>query len=218
MDLKLVRQRIWRAVEAQHHVSTLRLVDHSIEDHAVLESILEESKPVIPAAARRLHYLLATPFRYPSPYGSRFRASGDPGVFYGASERRTACAELGYWRWRFLSASEALDELPATAQTLFQASVEGLGIDLLSEKMSPDDYTATQAWAREARTAGVAVILYGSVRDPQHGVCTAVLTPAAFRPKRLLAQETWFLSVTSKGVVWTREREQFAFRFSPHRQ
>ena len=60
-------------------------------------------KPPVPAGARTLHYLLFTPFRYPPPPGgSRFRGPNDPGVFYGADEVRTACAELGYWRWRHL--------------------------------------------------------------------------------------------------------------------
>ena len=92
----------WRAVESQHIASTRRLVDSNAEQ-ALLEDILEASKPRAPASAAGLDYLLATPFRYP-PWGrgSRFRSAADPGVFYAADERRTACAELGYWRWRFV--------------------------------------------------------------------------------------------------------------------
>ena len=66
-------RRLWRAVEAQHIASTLRLVA-SAEEQLVLERLLERSKPAIPADAADLHYLLATPFRYASPIGSRFRA------------------------------------------------------------------------------------------------------------------------------------------------
>jgi hypothetical protein len=65
----------------------MRLVD-SLEDQATLERLLETSKPPLPEAAEGLHYLLDTPFRYRSPYGSRFRAGTDPGVWYGAKERR----------------------------------------------------------------------------------------------------------------------------------
>src|SRR2546430_13202034 len=36
----------------------------SLEEQASLELVLEESKPPLPPEARRLHYLLATPFRY----------------------------------------------------------------------------------------------------------------------------------------------------------
>ena len=93
------RRRLWRAVEAQHIASTLRLVA-SVDEQLVLERLLEQSKPPLPPEAGGLHYLLATPFRYSSPIGSRFRAAADSGIWYGAEAQRTACAELGYWRWR----------------------------------------------------------------------------------------------------------------------
>ena len=64
----------WRAVEAQHVASTRRLVD-SNEEQAILERLLDESKPAVLASTAGLDYLLATPFRYPPswPGGSRFR-------------------------------------------------------------------------------------------------------------------------------------------------
>src|SRR5689334_19052247 len=90
----------WRAVEAQHVVSTMALCD-TLDEQTLLEELVDEGKPRRPAAAARLHYLLATPFRYrPTRHGSRFRGPNDPGVYYAADEVRTACAELGYWRWR----------------------------------------------------------------------------------------------------------------------
>src|SRR5690348_8741721 len=53
----------WRVIEAQHHVSTRKLVD-SAEEQELLEELIESSKP--PAVAGvRLHYLPSTPFRYP---------------------------------------------------------------------------------------------------------------------------------------------------------
>ncbi len=101
----------WRVVEAQHAASTMKLVDDA-DEQALLESLLEEAKPALPAAAASLHYLLATPFRYPSARGgSRFRAAVDPGVWYGAQTVRTACAELGYWRWKFVCDALALARL-----------------------------------------------------------------------------------------------------------
>ena len=79
------------------------LVDTLAEQH-LLEDLLERAKPPLPDETAGLHYLLATPFRYPpTDRGSRFRRPSDPGVFYGADAVRTACAELGYWRWRFFS-------------------------------------------------------------------------------------------------------------------
>ena len=85
---------LWRGVEAQHRVATLRLVD-SLDDQATLERLLEASKPPLPPAAEGLHYLLATPFRYRSPHGSRQCAHHLPGL--GAVRCR---AEVGAGRRR----------------------------------------------------------------------------------------------------------------------
>jgi len=86
------RRRLWRAVEAQHIASTLRLVAN-VEEQLLLERLLDQSKPPLPPEASDLHYLLSTPFRYSSPIGSRFRARADSGIWYGAEAQRTACAE-----------------------------------------------------------------------------------------------------------------------------
>ena len=53
----------WRVVEAQHQISTRKLVDTD-EEQAILEDVLERHKPPAPEAGR-LHYLLFTSFRYP---------------------------------------------------------------------------------------------------------------------------------------------------------
>ena len=72
-ELKAASGLLWRGVEAQHLVATMRLVD-SLDEQAELERILEASKPPLPplrrvagparTAARPQHYLLNTPFRY----------------------------------------------------------------------------------------------------------------------------------------------------------
>ena len=82
----------WRVVEAQHKVSTLKLVD-TLAEQTLLEGLIEQTKPPVPPECRHLHYLLATPFRYGSPYprGSRFRRAGlTPGVFYASETAATA--------------------------------------------------------------------------------------------------------------------------------
>jgi len=209
----------WRAVESQHIASTRRLVDSNAEQ-AVLEDILEASKPRAPASAAGLDYLLATPFRYP-PWGrgSRFRSVADPGVFYAADERRTACAELGYWRWRFVTESSGLTGLGPVAHTLFQVRLEARAIDLRRKAFSrdskkwtdPDHYAATQALAAVAREAPVSLIRYESVRDPQKGGCAAILEPGAFAAPKPLAYQTWFLTVTRTASAWQRDGEKFEF-------
>jgi hypothetical protein len=202
-------------------VSTLRLVD-TLAEQAQLESLLEASKPEPPPQAVSRHYLLTTPFRYPSihPGGSRFRAATDPGVFYGADELRTAAAELGYWRWRFLMDSPALDRLMPMPQTLFQVGVAGAALDLTQPPLAVDapkwtarsDYAPCQQLAGCARAAGIALLRYRSVRDPEPAMCGAVLTPAAFEGEPV-EEQTWHLSVTRERVQWQRDSALHAASF-----
>ncbi|HOY03672.1 MAG TPA: RES family NAD+ phosphorylase, partial [Zoogloea sp.] len=147
---------VWRMVEAQHIAATMKLVDSPAEQD-LLESLLEGSKPPSPGSTAALDYLLAAPFRYtPLRGGSRFRSATDPGVFYGADTALTACAELGYWRWRFLQDAPALEYLEPVAHTAFRTRIATTAIDLRQPPLAkdaaawthPTDYTATQALAR----------------------------------------------------------------------
>ena len=147
---------VWRMVEAQHIASTMKLVD-SQDEQDLLETLLESSKPARPAIAKGLDTLLATPFRYdPLRGGSRFRSVTDPGVFYGAESVRTAGAELGYWRWKFLKDAIGLEKIEPVAHTAFRAGVSTVVADLRKPPFStdaeawthPTDYSATQAFAR----------------------------------------------------------------------
>jgi hypothetical protein len=219
-----VTLNLWRAVEAQHQVSTMVLVD-TLDEQALLESLLEESKPPLTQPLRSLHWLLFTPFRYPPlPSGSRFRGPAEPGVFYGAEERRTACAELGYWRWRFLMDSPALDAIGPIAQTLFSTPVAGSAIDLRQPPLNarrdewthPGDYSACQSLARQARDEALQVIRYESVRDPQSGGCAAVLTHTAFAASRPAETESWMLAVARQHVIWRQNSvfDNAAFEFA----
>jgi len=222
-DARKTTLDLWRAVEAQHRVSTMVLVD-TLDEQALLERILDDSKPALDGAQRSLHYLLFTPFRYPPlPSGSRFRGPLDPGVFYGAEAIRTACAELGFWRWRLLLDSPQLQSIPPVPQTLFRTVVAGRAIDLRQPPWSqrrkqwtdPDDYRACQKLAREARTEGIRLIRYQSVRDPQAGTCAAVLSHTAFVDPAPAESQTWSLAVFRQRVFWRRdsifEEESFDF-------
>ena len=100
----------WRIVEAQHHVSTLKLVD-TLDEQLLLEGLIEGTKPMVPPECRHLHYLLYTPFRYGAAYpdGSRFRCAGmTEGVFYAAEAVESAIAEMTFHRLLFFA------ELPHT--------------------------------------------------------------------------------------------------------
>lgn len=211
---------VWRIVEAQHTASTMKIVDND-DEQDLLETLLEGSKPAQPATALALDYLLATPFRYnPLRGGSRFRTVTDPGVFYGAESIRTASAELGFWRWKFLKDAVALEKLEPVAHTAFSADVSTQVVDLRQPPFSadakawlhPTDYTTTQAFAQVAREANVGGIQYQSVRDPKPAWCVALLTPQAFsktKPHPLM--QTWWLAVHQDAVTWRRDNESMTF-------
>ena len=186
----------------------MRLVD-SLEEQASLELMLEESKPPLPPEARRLHYLLATPFRYRPHLGSRFRAALDAGVWYGAEVLRTALAEKSYWRLRFLLDSPATPDLKPVPHTAFRAAVRtAAAVDLTVEPLVRDrpvwthrvSYQGTQAFAALARAARIQLIRYESVRDPEHAACVAVLDAQAFGAGKPHSQQTWFIAAARTRV------------------
>ncbi|MEY3123647.1 MAG: hypothetical protein RLZZ573_167 [Pseudomonadota bacterium] len=174
--------RVWRGVEAQHIAATMRLVD-SREEQDVLELLLEKSKPPQPAMTAQKHYLIYTPFRYRPQHASRFRRGGSLGVWYGAEHLVAACAEVAYWRHRFVQDSAALADTELISEhTFFQAAVQGQAIDLMVAPWLAarprwthgSDYTATHALADAARGQGVQWICYESVRAPGER-CAVVL-------------------------------------------
>jgi RES domain len=190
----------------------------------VLEAVLEESKPALPTTAQRLHYLLATPFRYRPHTGSRFRQPFEPGVWYGAEALRTALAEKSYWRLRFLLDSPGTPDLKPVPHTAFSAAVRTpVALDLTRAPLAREraawtqrlDYSQTQTLAVAARAAGIACIRYESVRDPEHAACVAVLTPEVFGRARPRAQEAWFIAASRERVRCAQEERggaSFEFR------
>jgi hypothetical protein len=209
-------------VEAQHVAATMKLVDNR-DEQDLLDSLLEASKPSRASATKDLDDLLATPFRYaPRRGGSRFRAVTDPGVFYGAESVRTAGAELGYWRWRFLLDAVELERIEPVAQTAFCVSIATTVVDLQRKPFDRDamvwqhplDYGPTQRFAAAVREASVCGILYRSVRDPQPAGCLALLDAGGFaNPAPNADRQTWFLSVTREQVTLRRDSESMQFRY-----
>jgi hypothetical protein len=201
----------WRMVEAQHRVSSLKLVDTVAEQHA-LEDLLQATKPALPPPCARLHYLLATPFRYGAVYptGSRFRRAGlTEGVFYAAEAPHTALAEMVFYRLLFYAESPQTP-WPANAAeyTCFaSAYATQSSIDLSVGKLSRNkawlhltDYAACQALADAARAAQIDVIRYRSVRDPQHGFNLALLSCAVFTRPRPVSEQTWHIRLSATGA------------------
>ncbi|MDM9623581.1 RES family NAD+ phosphorylase [Rhizobium sp. S96] len=211
-ELRAASGRFWRLVEAQHQISTLKIVD-TLEEQALLETLLEESKPALPPECIGLDYLLATPFRYGAvyPHGSRFRRAGRTlGVFYASEKVETALAEMAFYRLLFFADSPATP-LPANAAeyTAFAASIEAsAALDLTLPPLDQDRavwtnllrYEPCQSLADSAREAGCQAILYESVRDPQHGRNIALLTAAAFAAREPVERQTWRIRLSAAGV------------------
>ena len=204
--------RCWRVVEAQHRVSTLKLVD-TLAEHELLEAAIEATKPAIPPECRHLHYLLVTPFRYRPAYprGSRFRRAGfTPGVFYASRTVTTAIAEMAFHRLLFFA------ESPQTPWPANPNEFTAFGVDVRTRAaldltrppfdtqraqwIDCTDYEACQALAEEARDASIDVIRCESARDPDAGLNLAVLACRAFASADPVAQQTWRLQFGSAGV------------------
>ena len=215
----------WRLVEAQHRVSTLKLTD-TIAEQDLLESLIEETKPVVPPECRHLDFLLATPFRYGAPYpgGSRFRRAGrTPGVYYAAETPATAVAEMAFYRLLFYAESPATPwPSDAAEYTAFSAAITATRLlDLTIEPLSEDsalwvdllDYSYCQAFADAARSADADVIRYQSVRDPAKGCNLAILLCRAFSRSAPVDRQTWRIRLSPSGVQALCEFPRQAIEF-----
>lgn len=213
----------WRVVEAQHQVSTRKLVD-SAEEQALLEEMIDRVKPADHTKGR-LHYLLFTPFRYPPlRHGSRFGDRHERGIWYGSMERRTAFAEVAYYRLLFLEGSQALLGTVETPLTAFSARVRTRrGIDLSVAPFethrrlisSPTSYQSSQALGTAMRAAGVETFMYSSARDAGNGLNVGVFVPSVFGAARPKSLKTWHCAATRERVDITQadyfKRDRFAF-------
>lgn len=225
-DFRKYAGTVWRLVEAQHRISTNRLAA-TVEDQALLESLVEEVKPVLPKAARGLHYLLATPFRYGHAKASRFRRVNErPGVFYASEQVATAVAETAYWRLLFFSRSPGF--VPPTTVVEHSAFTVPLAVvhalDLTATPfaahaprwMKADDYSDCQTFATAARAIDAQAIRYASVRDPEHRANIALFDPAAFAAPAPTIEQTWHFryeagQMTAFAAFPSAERYAFTF-------
>lgn len=214
------RRDLWRGVEAQHRVATMKLAD-SLQDQVLLEQLLEDSKPPLPPQAQGAHYLLSTPFRYVSPWPSRFRRPGEPGAWYGADEPVTVAAEIAHWRWKFFMDSEGLrDEQLLTEHTFFQACFAGLELDITgppwdqqrSAWRHPEDYGPCHDLATAARemAAPVQAIRYESARR-EGGMCQVVFDVRTLSMPNLHMQQTWTCKTTRDRVLLAHDEEGLQF-------
>lgn len=214
------KRDLWRGVEAQHRVATMRLVDNLAEQE-LLEQLLEEGKPKLPPEAAGAHYLLFTPFRYVSEWPSRFRRPHEPGAWYGADAPATVAAELAHWRWKFFMDSDGLrEEQLVTEHTFFQARFTGSELDLTQPPWNqhratwrhPDDYGPCHELALQARGSGPAVqaIRYESARR-EGGICQVVFAPQCLAMPHRHLQQTWTCKTTRELVLLSHDDESYQF-------
>lgn len=209
------RRSVWRMVEAQHVVSTRKLVD-SLTEQELLEDLIEASKPPLPPECRNLDYLLSTPFRYGRrALPSRFRAPDELGVFYASERVETALAEMVFYRLLFFAESPATvwpDR--ALEYTAFRTALAAdRVVDLTRPPFDrdaalwarPANHSACQALARAAREAGIQAIRYASVRDLPSGRNAAVLSCRAFEKPKPNAFQSWRLLFAGTRVQAVRD-------------
>jgi RES domain-containing protein len=222
-ELRPLQLSAWRVVESQHQVSTRKLVD-SVEEQELLEEMIERVKPP-DVTGMRLHYLLFTPFRYPPlRHGSRFGNRNERGIWYGSEDRRTALAEVAYYRIVFIEGSRAplgTIETPLTAFTARMRTAKG--IDLATTPFdaerraiaSPVTYTSSQALGTAMRKAGVEAFRYPSARDAERGVNVGAFAAIVFRGSKPKSFETWHCAASHDRVEFTQadyfKRDKFLF-------
>jgi len=198
-------------VESQQDIATHALVD-TLEEQAALEGLLERTKPPRPGTGR-LHYLLATPFRYPPlRHGSRFGRRFEPSLCYGAIHRSALLAEAAYYRFVFVAGLATPFPGPLlTRHTAFSARFRTRhGLRLESAPFSdhrgaltaPDDYAATQALGSALREHGIGAFTFTSARDPEGGLNAALFEPAALADRTPRAQTPWTCETTAERVTW----------------
>ncbi|MFP6848042.1 MAG: RES family NAD+ phosphorylase [Pseudomonas sp.] len=212
-QIKPLRGRLVRLVESQAQVATLQLVD-TLAEQALLEELLETSKPPLPLSAEPLHYLLKTPFRYPPlRWGSRFGSVHEPSLFYGALRIETAMAEAAYYRfllWDGMSVAPPSGRILSEHCTFEARYQVERGVQLQrppfneyqAQLCHASAYQPCQALGASMRVEGVEAFEYRSARCPLKGNNVALFIPGALAEKRPRNLLSWLCETTSEYVAF----------------
>lgn len=224
-QIRSVAGKAYRLVESQEQIATLGYVD-TLAEQALLEQMLESTKPPYPITSGDFHYLLKTPFRYPPlKWGSRFGRIHEPGIFYAGSNTHTTLAESAYYRWVFWYSIDAkpIKNTLRTEHTLFCADYQSAqGIQLQSAPFNqyataithPQDYAPTQQLGTAMRTAGIVAFEYRSARDPRQGTCVGLFDPCAFTQQKPTEMTAWLCEVSANEVAFKQRDKADVMRFS----
>jgi hypothetical protein len=205
-----VAGKLWRMVESQEQIATMALVD-TLAEQAELERLIERSKPPR-QGTEHLHYLLATPFRYPPlRHGSRFGSCFEPSLYYGALQTSALLAETAYYRFVFAAGPARPFPAPLlTHHTAFSARFRaGRGVRLQAppfdrhrERLtSRISYADTQALGTAMRADGVQAFTFVSARDPEEALNAALFEPSALVDTSPREQASWSCETTATMVT-----------------
>jgi len=216
-QIRPIEGKLYRLVESQEQIATLGYVD-TLEEQALLEQMLDQAKPVSQPDCEPLHYLLKTPFRYPPlKWGSRFGRIHERSLFYGGKTVGAVLAESAFYRfvfWHSMNGSPVRDKI-RSEHTLFSVRYgTEKGIQLQeppfnqyqAELTDRVNYQAAQQIGSAMRAASVEAFEYCSARDPEHGLCVALFSPAAFRQKKPQETSQWFGELSANRVSFTQLR------------
>lgn len=214
-----------RIVESQQQIATTRIVD-SLEEQAILESLLETTKPPEKDGTAHLHYLLSTPFRYPPlKHGSRFGSRFSPSLLYGSKTVETVLIECSYYRflfWQGMSQPPKSNKF-ITEHTLFAGryhSENGLklhdsGFNQYANILRDvANYTDTQLLGAAMREAGITAFEYSSARDVKKGINIALFTAEALIVNEPLYKSQWICSTTGNNVRFVSRDDSKVYGFN----
>jgi hypothetical protein len=214
--INLLECKAWRVVEDQSRSSTRELVN-TLEEHEILEDLIEtRSKPILPHEPEflGLHFLLATPFRYPPlRYGSRFGRRFERSLWYGAKELETALGESAFYRFLFFSGTEAKILPCRTSHSVYAINIlthQGVILEhdpfkkysaFISQK---DTYHHSQPLGSAMRDLGVQGFSYFSARLGGK-INIGVFSPRAFTSKSVDFIQHWKCYTDHQNVEFTRD-------------
>ncbi|MFC3907537.1 RES family NAD+ phosphorylase [Legionella dresdenensis] len=213
-QITAISEKPWRVVEAQHISSSRDLVD-DIEEHELLEQLLEDTKPDID---KQYNYLIFTPFRYPPlEYGSRFGQKHEKSLWYGSLDLPTAMAEVAYYRLKFFADTQAdlgYIELPLTAFSVLLQTKKGIDLTTLpfnrfSDSIShKNSYLDSQTLGSDMRNAEIEAFIFFSARTSEMKKNIAAFTPNVFCKTNsgyINEQQNWRCHASKEAVEFSRQ-------------
>ena len=224
-QIKPVQGTLLRLVESQEQIATLGYVD-TLEEQALLETLLDETKPNYPVHCQNLHYLLKTPFRYPPlKWGSRFGQVHEPGIFYGGATLNVTLAEAAYYRllfWDSMTGTAPKAQIQ-TAHTMFSVPYQTeRGIQLQQPPFDTvaaiitnrSHYQATQQLGKAMRSHDIEAFEYPSARDPDAGICIGLFSALALASKQPADLSAWWCEVSQQGVSFKAANHSHIYHFA----